>query len=196
MKVLVLESHRGASTTASALLEGAGHTIVRCDGRHGSPCRGLDDDGDCPLDGDDVSVAVVAHAGGSLAPAEHGALCAARRRVPLVSTGYLGGETPFGGLASASGADLVARCEEAARSGGRHADAVRRDLLGLGVIGADEVGDSGAVQITVERSPRRLELTLRIPAGDQRQAGVVKAATEALRRFDPHVPVIDVRVVH
>jgi hypothetical protein len=194
MKVLVLESHLGASRTASALLEGAGHTVVRCIGEHGSPCRELDDDGECPLDGDHVSVAVVAHAGGPLAPGEHGALCAARRRVPLVSTGYLGGETPLGALAVASGADLVARWVVAARDGDRHAGAIRRDLVRLGVIRADELGNGAPLQITVERSPRRVALILRIPDGDEREASIVKAASEALRRFDPNVPVIDVRV--
>ena len=42
---------------------------------------------------------------------------------------------------------------------------------------------------------RRLENMPPVPGGDGREPGIVKAATEALRRFDPYVPVIDVRVV-
>jgi hypothetical protein len=196
MRVLLLESEIGAAAGTDAVLTEAGHQVLRCDTVTGAPCRGLDDGGACPLDGDGVDVAVLVHRHGALQPSEHGALCAARRRVPVVSTGYLGGGTPLGNLARPAGVDLVAACEAAARDGRRHAEAVRRDLVALGVVAASDVEPDGPCAVDVRREPKRLAMTLRLPAGDRRESAMVKAAAESLRRYDPMVPVIDVRVVH
>lgn len=196
VKVLLLESEIGAAEGTDAVLTAAGHRVVRCDTLTGSPCRGLDADGECPLDGEPVDVAVIVHEHGPLQPGEHGALCAARRRVPIVSTGFLGGRTPLGNLARPAGIDLVAACEQAATDGRRHAAAVCRDLVALGVLTEAEVGPGGAVAVEVRREPRRLAMTLRVPEGDRREPAIVKSAAEALRRYDPMAPVIDVRVVH
>ena len=197
MKVLMVESHPGMGWSAARRLEQAGHSVAYCDTRDtGVPCRGLDGIGVCPLD-DDVSVAVVARFGGDLHAGEHGALCAARQRIPIVTTAPHVDAGPFSALATAAGHDLVGACERAAESGARHAAAVERELVRLGVVaGGELVGDDPEVAVDVRRGHRKLSMRLRVPEGDRREPAIVKAATEALRRYDGYTPVIDVSVVH
>jgi hypothetical protein len=138
-------------------------------------------------------VAIVARTPGELRPSEHGALCATRQRVPVVLLGDGAAEHPFGANAWPAGDDLLATCAEAATSGAAHAAAVRRDLLTLGLL---ERADLDHVDITVRREPNRLVLRLRLDEGNPREAAIVKAAAEALRRYDRTVKVIDVTVDH
>lgn len=199
MKVLVLESERGRARPVEDQLLAQGHTVLRCDSVHGHDavaCRGLELGGECPLDADDVDVAVVSRDGVDLAPSEHGALCATRQRIPLVVVGEADRQ-PFGaGVWSTpdgvSAEAVVATLQTAARDGRHHAQAVRRDLVALGLL--DD--DSDSVGIEVTRSSRRLELTVRMPEDQPRSAAIVKAAAEALRRYDSTAAVIDVRVIH
>jgi hypothetical protein len=201
MKVLVLESEQGLASPVEEGLVERGHTVLRCDSNHGAEgvaCRGLEMGGDCPLDTDDVDVAIVSRADTGITSSEHGALCAARQRIPLVVVGKDGvaSARPFGSAAwpttaEASLDDIIATCEEAAQSGMAHAAAVRRDLVALSLV--DRHDES--VGIEVERSKRRLVLTVRMAKDHPRHAAIVKAAAEALRRFDGNTAVIDVRVV-
>lgn len=193
--MLLLESSRGVGFHAAEELERAGHTVLRCDSRTaGVPCRGLESQGMCPLD-EEVSVAVVAHAGEELSPGEHGALCAARQRIPIVVTTDVVEPGVFSSLATPAAGDLAAAVERAAASGAAHAAAVRRDLLALGVLSrADLEGDASQVAIDVRRETNRLVMTVWTHDGDTRSGEIVKAATEALRRYDPHMDVIDVRL--
>jgi hypothetical protein len=200
MKVLLLESSRGLGFVAARELERAGHTVLRCDSRvAGALCRGLEPGGECPLD-QEVSVAVLAHSGDEFSQHEHGALCAARQRIPVVVTTEVVEPGIFSSLATAAGSDLVEAVDRAASSGAEHAAAVRRELLALGVLSrADLEGDAPAVAVDVRREPGRLLMTLWLEpewmrADGTREAQVVKSATEALRRFDPHVRTVDVRV--
>lgn len=140
-----------------------------------------------------MDVAVVARVDGELRPAEHGALCATRQRVPLVLVGDGAAAHPYGSFAWPAGDDLLAACETAAASGAAHAAAVRRDLLSLGVVDREELETIG---IEVQRETKRLVLRVHLPEGNPREAAVVKAAAEALRRYDAETPVIDVVVVH
>jgi hypothetical protein len=197
MKVLLLESYHGLGRAAAEQLSREGHQVLRCEATDRSaPCRGLETPGECPLDDDDVAVAVLATTGGELQPGEHGAVCAARQRIPLVTTSMLPEPGAFERLATAGGFDLIAACEAAARSGAPHATAVVRELLRRGTVDPEDVdGSDPPITVTVDRSPRRLSMTLRIPANDPRQAAIVKSAAEALRAYDRHVPVIDVSVV-
>ena len=95
MRVLMLESHPGVANEAIAELTDAGHTIVRCDtADRRYPCRGLVPGADCPLD-EHVDVALVVQEIGTH-QVEHGAVCAARSRVPVVAVGpadFVGGCT-------------------------------------------------------------------------------------------------------
>jgi hypothetical protein len=194
MRVLVVEGAPGLGTDAEAALRAAGHELVGCDPVDPSaPCRGLETVGECPLDTGYVDVAVVARDGGELTNAERGALCASRRRVPVVISGNPRVAISFGPGTHLAGPDLLAACEHAAGSGVAHAAAVRRELLMSGVLSpGDFDGVSPRVSFEVRREPRRLRLLVRMPAGDARRASVTKAAAEALRRFDQWATVIDV----
>lgn len=196
MKILLVEGAPGAGADAESELVGAGHTVVGCDAADPwAPCRGLDVVGDCPLDTGDVDVAVVARAGDDLAPSERGALCAARRRVPVVLSGNPRHAVSFGPGTHLAGSDLLATVDQAAGSGLAHAAAIRRDLLIHGVLTAEDVdGTDPPISFSVRREPRRLRLTVRMPADEPRRPGITKAAQEALRRFDQWATVIDVIV--
>jgi hypothetical protein len=194
MKVLLVEGAPGAGADAESALVGAGHTVVGCDAADPwAPCRGLDVVGDCPLDAGDVDVAVVARAGDDLTPSERGALCAARRRVPVVLSGNPRHAVSFGPGTHLAGTDLLGTVREAAASGLAHAAAIRRDLLIHGVVTpADVDGTDPPVSFAVHREPGRLRLTVRMPADEPRRPGITKAAQESLRRFDQWAAVIDV----
>lgn len=195
MKVLLLESDVGVGDHAADELERAGHVVLRCDSKvSGVPCRGLEPAGECPLD-HEVSVAVVAGDTTELRPGEHGALCAARQRIPIVVATQFVPAGVFSSLATAAGTDLVSAVEVAAASGAQHASAVRRALLSLGVVSRGDLeGDVPAVAVDVQREGKRLVMTLWLAEGEPRASEIVKASTEALRRYDPHADVIDVRV--
>lgn len=196
MKVLLVEGARGAGALAESELVADGHTVVGCDAADPSaPCRGLDVIDECPLDDGHVDVAVVARATETLVSSERGALCAARRRVPVVITGNPKYALSFGPGTHLAGDDLTATCRTAAVSGAAHAAAVRRELLIDGVLQPADVDDHDPlVSFEVRREPRRLRLTISLPAGEPRRPGIVKAAHEALRRFDQWATVIDVVV--
>ena len=195
MRVLVLESHPGVASEAVEALTRAGHIIERCDtADRRYPCRGLAGTGDCPLD-EHVDVAVLARElGDDTVP--HGALCAARSRVPVIETNpshaNLGFPTPV--WTSVAGSGIVDECERAASDGRAHARAVAERLVALGVVTRDETtGPDRAVAISVSRDVNRL--ALRIELADSvrdRQGAIRRAATQALRDFDKRVSVIDV----
>ncbi len=196
MNVLLVEGAPGAGAAAESELVGAGHTVVGCEAADPSaPCRGLDVVDECPLDSGEIDVAVVARVAEPLVPSERGALCAARRRVPVVLTGEPRHVISFGPGTHVAGADLAATCRKAAASGAAHAAAIRRELLISGVLRPEDVdGAHPSMSFDVHRERGRLRLTVRVSEDEPRRAGIVKAAQEALRRFDRWAPVIDVVV--
>jgi hypothetical protein len=194
MKVLLVEGQPGVASEIEAELRAAGHQVTGCDAADPSvPCRGLDQVGDCPLDANDVDVAVVGRVGGPLTAAERGALCAARRRIPVVVGGDPRNAVSFGPGTHMARDDLVAACERAAQSGDAHVAAVRRSLLIAGVLTQDDVdGPDAPVSFDVRREPRRLRMVVNASADEPRLASIAESAGEALRRFDPYTDVIDV----
>jgi len=198
MRVLLVEGAPGAGAAVQTEPVGAGHTVAGCDAADSwAPCRGLDGVGACPLVDGSSHLAVVARVGDDMVPSERGALCASRRRVPVVLTGDPRHAVSFGPGTHLAGTDLLATCREAAGSGLAHAAAIRRDLLIHGVVTAADVdGSDPPITFSVRREPRRLRLTVTLPEGDRRQPGITKAAQEALRRFDQWTTVIDVLVEH
>lgn len=199
MDVLLVESHPGLGCQARRELEAAGHSVVSCFGDDlRTPCGGLVDEGDCPLDTHEVEVAVVARLGPELHAGEHGALCAARHRIPIVGTGDTVDPGALAPVLIPVEGDLAGAVERAAESGSRHAAAVVRQLLSDGVLGRDDLVHDGSarVAIDVRRARRRLVMTVWLRDGDQREASIVRAAIEALRAYDPNAAVIDVRVRH
>ena len=197
MRILMLESHPGVGDAAVAMLTEGGHTIERCEaGDRRYPCRGLAGEGACPLD-EYVDVAVLAQEPG-VDYLEHGAVCAARGRVPVVEIepAHTNVRLPASVWTSAAGPDLAEECARAARDGSAHARAVANRLVALGVITRDELeGKDATLTIAVERGTNRLLMTIGL--GDQtrdRRTDIVRAATQALRDFDQRVPMIDIVV--
>ena len=189
MRVLLVEGEPGAADEAEAALRAAGHQVTGCQAADPSvPCRGLDHMADCPLDANDVDVAVVGRVGGPLTTMERGALCASRRRIPVVVAGDPRQAVSFGPGTHLARTDLIGACERAAVAGDAHVAAVRRSLIIAGVVDADPP----AVVFRVRREPNRLRLVVATAPDEPRAASITKAAAEALRRFDPYTKVIDV----
>jgi hypothetical protein len=197
MRILMLESHPGVANAAVTRLTEAGCTIVRCDtADRRSPCRGLAAGDECPLD-EHVDVAVLVQEIGTH-HVEHGAVCAARSRVPVVEVdgADVAERFPIRSWTSVAGSDLVDACEEAARDGRAHAQAVEHRLGVLGVVTPTELErQGGTVAVDVTRGPNRLRMTIRLAdTVRDREAEIVRAATQALRDFDRQPAVIDVAV--
>ena len=197
MRVLMLESHAGLGSAVVEQLTAAGHSIVRCDSPDRSlPCRGIAPDQGCPLD-EPIDVAVLAQEPG-LPDVEHGALCAARQRIPIVEIAAIHtvAASPLATVTTSDGDDVVLLCERAASDGRAHAGAVIRRLLHLGVVTAEELDpDRGTVGVDVVRSGNRLRLTVVLDrSATERETEIVRAAGQALREYDRQAPVIDVTV--
>lgn len=84
MKVLVIEPAEGAGSDSEvAVLEAAGHEVVRCvDGTRQHECNGMPGGSGCPVKGAGVDVAVAV---GPSPLAGGGVRCAVRHFVPLVT---------------------------------------------------------------------------------------------------------------
>jgi len=197
VRVLMLASNPGVTDHATAELMRAGHTIVRCDTTDGrAPCRGLEAGGECPLD-EHVDVAVLVSERGT-DRVEHGAVCAARGRVPVVEVDSPDAvpRTSTTLWRSASVSDLLDECEVAAHDGRLHAQAVGDRLVALGLIAPEDLeGPHRTVAITVHREANRLQLTFELAdTMRDREREVIRAGTQALREFDRRAAVIDVAV--
>ncbi|HEX4984306.1 MAG TPA: hypothetical protein VFV63_21565 [Ilumatobacteraceae bacterium] len=197
MRVLMLESHPGVANAAVTQLTEAGCTIVRCDTPDRRyPCRGLAAGGECPLD-EHVDVAVLVQEIGTN-HVEHGAVCAARSRVPVVEVDGADVTKRFAirSWTAVAGSDLLDACEQAAHDGRAHAEAVEDRLCLLGVVTRDELArPGGAVAIDVTRGANRLQMTIELADSVRdREAEIVRAAGQSLRDFDRRPTVIDIAV--
>ena len=195
MRVLLLESHPGVADDALAQLTAAGQTVVRCDTADRLyPCQGLAAGGVCPLD-EHTDVAVLVQEIGT-PQVEHGAVCAARGRVPVVEVDgtRVHGRLPITSWTTVDSRDLLDECERVAHDGRAHARAVDERLTALGVVSPSELArPGGSVAIDVERGPNGLRMTITMAESvRERETELVRAATQALREFDRRSPVIDV----
>jgi hypothetical protein len=118
--------------------------------------------------------------------------------VPVVVFDPADGGTPapITAWTTAAGPDLLDECERVAHDGHAHARAVVDRLVALGVIASAELRQpDGTVAIAVQRDANRLRLTIQLADSERdRQAEIVRAATQALRDFDRRPAVIDVTV--
>jgi hypothetical protein len=197
MRVLMLESHPGVANHAVAELTEAGHTIVRCDTPDRRyPCRGLKAVADCPLD-EHVDVAVLVQEIGTH-HVEHGAVCAARCRIPVVAvdSADLATRFPITAWTTAADSDLVDQCERASHDGRAHTQAVAARLVALGVVAPAELQrPNGTVTISVDRGADRLLMTIELADSVRdREDQIMRTATQALRDFDRRSAVIDIVV--
>jgi hypothetical protein len=120
LRVLVVESERGAADDAEGQLAAAGHTVVRCRerGAPAFPCKGVAEGHHCPLDEGvvDVALDIRPRPRSQPAPQEDGVACALRRHVPVVVAGSAL-LNPYDGYASEvvpTTANLVDVCEKTA----------------------------------------------------------------------------------
>jgi hypothetical protein len=196
MKVLLLEHGTTAETAVESRLEEAGHDVVRCHepDRPAFPCRGLLDEGHCPLDGQSVSVAVDV----SPAPEEYpehndGVTCALRHDVPVVLTGEVPDES-IAALASAFAAprDVAAAVELAAQAPLRHPSEAATFAL------RDTLGRHGLAEVMATAEVRRdgscLSVTLDVDApltAAVKQAAAVRVLA-AVRALHPHASKVGV----
>jgi hypothetical protein len=91
MRVLVVESHLGASDRLRRDLADRGHEVLTCheDEHERKGCRAVHPEQGCPLDagGVDVAVDVRRSYHPEPRPLEQGAICALRARVPIIVAG-------------------------------------------------------------------------------------------------------------
>ena len=180
MKFLLVESQPGNARIMKDRLRTAGHEVVMCsDDAWDGPCRSVADAGACPLH-EHVDLAVVAKPEqGADTLLEMGAVCAERRRIPVVRLDPQSAVDPVQFLtrAAAGGKDRM----EAA-----YAAVVRHDLDGLHLHATvDATREPGRVQIVVGLSDAA-DAATRSRAADRARA--------AVRVFDPFVRSIDVSV--
>ena len=193
MKVMLLESHRGAADDVAAELEHQGHEVRRCHEAKMSafPCNALIDGAGCPLEGGGVDVAVTVrpHVAPRPSALEDGVTCALRAGVPLVVAGNLA-LNPYEPWATqlVDEERAVAACERAAAGGYQGAVAVIRAALAPMLPVED-------IEIVVRRQGEGLQIRLTLPH-ELRHLGSRAAvrAVSALRRRTPDTKTIDVSV--
>ncbi|HEX6425072.1 MAG TPA: hypothetical protein VFZ79_16425 [Acidimicrobiales bacterium] len=98
LDVLVIESGRGAGDEVARALDTAGHRVHRCHGEHGAgtPCRGVLDVDDCPVErGTDVAVVAAVGDGEGAPHVEQAVSCAIRAGVPVMEIGRSPALAPF-----------------------------------------------------------------------------------------------------
>jgi hypothetical protein len=186
METLVL-GHPGAERSRlESLISGAGHTVSTC--HDGSwACHGMD--GDCPVDGASVDVAVAVVEPGDRFDAQ-GIACVFRARIPIVTIGATR-DDPVLQYSTANVGEIdgsvIDAMEASAADASGHRAAIERALAG-------HVRPGETVAVHVSRSPRRLDIQLAADVDDVRAASLADCARSAARGHDPRVSVIDVSV--
>jgi hypothetical protein len=134
LRVLVLESERGAADAAIGELHDAGHEVLRCHdpGAPAFPCRALSHD-DCPVRRAPVDVALTVRSRprSQPAPLEDGVRCALERHIPLVvaGTAVLDPYRDFATEVLGRTTDVVDACRRAASAPLARHGAVARDAV-------------------------------------------------------------------
>ena len=200
MRVLVLEGEKGAADQAAEALAAAGHDVARCHdtGSAAFPCRGMLEGQSCPLESDQVDVAVVVRGepGDEPTAGEDGVRCALRRYIPLVVAGEVS-RSPYTDWAAvvAPGTDSVVDAVDEAVSAPlrRHADAARRSFRS--VLEHHDI-DSTDADAEVVRAGADLQVILRPVAPVEHVVAEMASvrAVGAVRDLDPYPRVIDVTI--
>jgi hypothetical protein len=190
MRILLLGRPGPDLRAAAEILSSAGHDTTDCfSGPASWACRAAD--GPCPLDAH-TDVAVAARQQDEPSYDGQGAVCARRRRVPIVAIGAERSDGIFA-LADAvvhdADSDLVAACDRLARGpSAAHTRAARRAL-------ADQVRPDEVVDVTVDRRPGGLHAWMSTSVEDRnRRNALVDRVRAGLARFDPEARGIGVSV--
>jgi len=177
MKLLVLESEQGLAHNVTTALTGAGHQVATCtDADDDRPCRSVDEPFGCPLD-HPIDLAVVVRplgAGDSLR--EMGAVCAERRRVPVVRV-------------EPTTVDLEPTLRAAAAAGKDRAEAAC-----AAAVRAALAPDDARVEVGREHDRTWVRVELCEQGAGAAVWAVADRAREAVRRYDPFVKAIDISV--
>lgn len=194
MRVLLVDGDPAEGDVVATQLADAGHDVVRCFGPDDTHlCRGVALREECPVDSGAVDAAVLVR-GENHTPLlrEMGAVCALRRRLPVVEA-HSHGEPPFDGWATPTGEGVVEAVEEVA-SDELHGHAVAVEAVLVTVPAVVRLGRLPGV--AVEREASRLLLTLTVPADMtvEDTNSVVTWGVRALRDYDPYASVVDVVV--
>jgi hypothetical protein len=199
LRVLVLESERGAADSAIDELTTAGHAVVRCHepGDPAFPCGALADDPHCPVRDEIVDVALTVRTRPRSQPAPHedGVSCALERHIPLVVAGATA-LNPFEKWATEvvdRPGNVVEALERAAVAPlPRHAEKARAALAEvLHVRGLD----GSPPDVVVRRGNGRLVVTVLDASDEYEQATKSMMSVRmigALREFDKDAGGIDV----
>lgn len=171
MRLLLIESTPGNAREINDRLTAAGHEVVMCADAHG-PCRGVTHHEDCPIEHHTDLTLVAREAGTSRSLDEMGSVCSARHHIPVVE---LDPRDPDAVRDLPVTHALASRAVRAA-----YANAVRSEIR--------------EAEVTIERSPDLVHVTLRVPPGTNVSA-VADRARKVVREHDPYVRGIDVSVV-
>ncbi len=207
MRVLLLESEPGVAVETETELLDAGHVVARCHeaGSAPFPCYGLTDREEngghrCPLDEDNVDVAVVVHRtgepAGRSATGEDGARCALRRSVPVIVAGPIEASTiaDFATMVTTEGSPVAPLIDLAVAAPlARHSKVARRSLRsvleihGLPTDGADAevVHTGGALRVVLRPG---------VPIDEKVVEVASVRAAGAVRDVDPYASGVNVVV--
>jgi hypothetical protein len=197
MRVLVVESHLGASERLKGELTRRGHEVLACHEdqhvRHG--CKAVDPDAGCPLDERNVDAAVDVRRSyhPDPRPLEQGAVCAVRARVPLVVAGT-STDSPLEPWATSVVVGDVPAIVEAV-------EAIEGSIAPMHQQVVDEALDAllpgeGATAI-VRRGEDRIHVDLSLPSHltSIEAERVAVRVVAAVRRFDHTTSTVDVATV-
>jgi hypothetical protein len=166
------------------LLDGAGERVDVC---HDSDwgCVGMD--GGCPLDEQDIDVAVAVAEPGVPFDAQ-GVACVYRARIPIVTIGARATDPVTEYATDNVGHvddETVERIRRASQDASGHRAAVEEEL-------AERLSEDERVDVTVRRLPDTIEVTLVAELAPARAASLTDAARAAIRSYDGRVTVINV----
>ena len=199
LRVLVLESERGAADTAITDLRDAGHEVLRCHepGDPAFPCKALTDDG-CPVRTAPIDVALTVRSRPRSQPAPHedGVTCALERHIPLVVAGsaVLDPFTDFATEVVERSGDVVQACRRAASAPlARHGEAAREAVATVLALH----GVEAEAHVTVHRRFGGLHVVVDgVAPLDHSVKGMASVrAISALRKLDRDARGIDVSFV-
>lgn len=186
MRTLVLGRPSARRIRVQKLLTAAGEHVDVCHDRDWG-CAGMD--GDCPLDGREVDVAVAVAEPGVPFDAQ-GVACVYRARIPLVTIGARTSD-PITEYATANVGqiddDSIEVIRQATHDVTGHRCAVEDEL-------ATRLADGERVDVAVRRGVGAIDVVLTGELRPHRAAMLTDVARAAVRAHDGRVPVINVSV--
>jgi hypothetical protein len=187
MRVLVVESDRGAADRAVTDLQAAGHRVVRCHeiDLPAFPCNALCDNGNCPIEthqGVDVVLDYRSRPYPRPTAFEDGVSCSLRHHLPLVVAGT-SALNPFDKWTTviADDDDIVQACERAAALPVERLAAPARAEVRRRLRHQPDVAEQADV-VVVHRSNRQLDAVVYLPDEAEELDGTLAVAVAGVLR--------------